>query len=95
MEKIKKYFLKERFLQSSKAFLLLEALICLLLFCFALLLSTHLLSLPKTLKPLQSQTLIPQSSQSVILKSGELMFEAKRSVYERDGGKIFVLEDFR
>ncbi|RDU71782.1 hypothetical protein [Helicobacter brantae] len=87
--------MKERFLQSSKAFLLLEALFCLMLLSFALLLLSAFLSYPKTFFPIQPLTFTPQDSKEIVLRSGDLVFEGKERVWESEGKKIFVLEDLR
>lgn len=95
MERVKRYFLKERFLQSSKAFLLLESLLSLLLLSFALVLFLKFLSSPKTLPTLQTHPLIPSGSQRIILRSGELEFEAQKRVCKRGEERLIILEDFR
>lgn len=100
MEKRKKYFLKERFLQSRRAFLLLEALICLLLFSFALCLFLRFNSIPKTIPPLVTKSPLhhPQyfkTSQILILKSGNLEFEANQKIWDDGEQRFIILEDLR
>lgn len=100
MERKKRYFLKERFLHSSKAFLLLEALLCLSLFSFALILFLKFLSTPKVPPSLSVKSPLNSSefsisSKIVILKSGELEFEALQKTW-RDTNQTFItLEDFK
>lgn len=100
MERRKKFFLKERFLQSRQAFLLLEALLCLSLLSFALILFLKYLSTPKTLpstafkSPFNSLQSF-SSSQKVLLKSGELEFEATQKIWDDKRERFVILEDFK
>lgn len=87
-------------MQSRQAFLLLEALLCLSLLSFALVLFLKYLSTQKTLpstsfkSPFNSlQSFCP--SQKVLLKSGELEFEATQKIWDEKGERYIILEDFK
>lgn len=97
MGKRKRFFLRERFLQTNKAFLLLESLLCLLLLSFALMLFLKFLSSSKHHPLLQIYSPIPNPifSQTLIFRHGELEFEAQKRVWEEKGEVWIVLEDFR
>lgn len=87
-------------MQSRRAFLLLEALFCLLLFSFALCLFLRFNATPKNFSiPLDKTPFdTPQffkTSQKILLKNANLEFEAVKKIWDDGEQSFVVLEEFK